>query len=197
MEPNRTIINRTSCCGIRELYRISAMTPENIVYSVGYYIQEGETIDGAHFVFSDNTGEDNEYGGRLKRYIEEQGLGTVVQTPFAFNPNSNNQLRAYLWTLDREALATWTETKQREEEEREAQERINQLEEAGFAIGDFVRFSENSPNHFTGRGRFVSQRGENIRIERQNGMVVNILAEELSRLTKTRPFTVRDNVPHF
>jgi hypothetical protein len=48
------------------------------------------------------------YGAdKFIKYVEENGLGTVVTTPVRKNPSSNNRLRALLWTINRAGLTKW------------------------------------------------------------------------------------------
>jgi hypothetical protein len=41
---------------------------------------------------------------KFAAHIRKHKLGTCATTPEARNPNSGNQLKVYLWRVDREAL---------------------------------------------------------------------------------------------
>lgn len=191
MNPVRNIFNRTSCCGIRELYGISDKSPELILYSLGYYLAQNETVNGSHYLFSDNTGgHDDHYGEILRDYILEQGLGTVVETPFTHNPNSGNMLKAFLWTINQEAFNVWYTTKVQELAVRGIMAYQASLSTVNLAIGDFVRCITGSPNSFTGRARIVAPRNQNIALVKQDGTNHDILVGEIGILVKTRAYPI-------
>lgn len=190
MNPVRDIFNRTSCCGIREIYGIGNKTPELILYSLGYYLDQGEGISGAHYLFSDNTGAQDgvHYGEVFRDYIINHELGTVLETPFKHNPNSGNMLKAFLWTIDQPAFDRWFVAKVNELATRNIDVYNARLARHGFAVGDFVRFRGDSPNRFEGRARISPPQNTNISLTKQNGEVHSILEGELESLVKTRPY---------
>jgi hypothetical protein len=49
------------------------------------------------------------YGRDLAAYIRDHGLGSVVETGEAFNRNSSNQLKLYVWTIDWAGFEKWVE----------------------------------------------------------------------------------------
>jgi len=64
--------------------------------------------------YSDEMDEDGEYGGRevtygdmLRDYIINNKLGTITETPETHNPNSGNDIKAYVWAVDHMALYKW------------------------------------------------------------------------------------------
>lgn len=93
------------CCGIKELADIYTEDghPEKMVKLVN-------TESLAFVVFSDiNDGDDRNFeaGEALAAYIAEHNLGTVVAAGQRENPNSGNQLRAWLWNVDKGAMTAW------------------------------------------------------------------------------------------
>jgi len=55
------------------------------------------------------------YGYDLKRYIEENNLGVVVAGKEARNPNTDNYVTAFIWTLNRSGIKAWAEKRGIEE----------------------------------------------------------------------------------
>ena len=47
------------------------------------------------------------YGYQLARYIKRHGLGTVVVSQPAKNPNTSNQVHVFIWTLDEAGITQW------------------------------------------------------------------------------------------
>lgn len=175
------ITYRTECCGLRLLYGIGGQLPLDVVYTTCVNIRDHrEYRDGAHYAFTDNTGRDDDYGQQLKEFIEENNLGTVIETSFERNPNSGNQLKIFVWTPDREACINFADQHDRVPD--------RTLEDFGYTIGDFIRFTRNSPNRFEGRGRLGTVNIDRVQVTLQDGEVVNILLDELESCTKTRSF---------
>ena len=50
------------------------------------------------------------YGENFAAFILKHKLGAVVGTGFAVNPNTNNPLQTWVWTVDHAALAAWKKT---------------------------------------------------------------------------------------
>lgn len=114
-------LNRTRCCGLRELhgiqfgtfdpagkeYQWSHPTPEEIVWYVkGRMFAEANARDCAFITFSASNeyGHDYRIGDKLSAFIAKNRLGTVHKMKPARNPNSGNMLKAYLWRVNREAM---------------------------------------------------------------------------------------------
>ena len=47
------------------------------------------------------------YGERLADYITAQNLGTVTASAINRNPNSGNDVRVFVWAVDKHALTDW------------------------------------------------------------------------------------------
>lgn len=90
-----------ACCGIKELEGI--IEDDDPVDSIKSYVTSGWS--GAFVVYSDIS-DDFRIGENLTDYIRTQELGTV-QSQTSHNPNSGNELRMYVWKIDRTKLAEW------------------------------------------------------------------------------------------
>ena len=113
-------IHSMSCCGFRELADIEVCdTPEEVIqafcghfatkgydYLSGKYIEKRFRLFCSHAVFTEVQG-DGGYGRKLAAYIRKHKLGTVVGSRVATNPNSDNRLRGYIWTINPRALEGW------------------------------------------------------------------------------------------
>lgn len=64
-----------------------------------------KTIPYTTFLFSGVVS--SRYAEDFKDYIEKEKLGDVISTVSKRNPNSGNTIRAYVWTIDKEALIKW------------------------------------------------------------------------------------------
>lgn len=49
------------------------------------------------------------YGRKFAAFITDNGLGTVVASPRAINPNSGNNLQVWVWCIDHDTLKAWYE----------------------------------------------------------------------------------------
>lgn len=59
----------------------------------------------AHYVFSDKT--KRNCGGKFAKYITENKLGQIVESPVAVNANSGNRIKTYIWVVDKDAVLNW------------------------------------------------------------------------------------------
>ena len=57
------------------------------------------------------------YPGDFSRLIKRAKLGDVVCTNPRVNPNSDNVIRAYLWSVDKIALSKWFKKNRHKDEE--------------------------------------------------------------------------------
>ena len=67
----------------------------------------------AFFIFSQagtptNINGSGAYGDYFRDFIIEEKLGTVLETSPAFNENSKNLVKVYLWTVDQDAFKAWS-----------------------------------------------------------------------------------------
>lgn len=49
------------------------------------------------------------YGDRFKAFLLHNKLGTVIETDWNINPNSYNQLKIFIWTIDWTTTRAWAE----------------------------------------------------------------------------------------
>jgi hypothetical protein len=93
------------CCGIREIDGLSGhRTPEAVLKDLRGRFHEDHKW--RHAVFS-QAGKRSTYGKRFAAYITKEKLGTVVETETKVNPNSKNPLKAFIWTIDWDAMRKW------------------------------------------------------------------------------------------
>jgi hypothetical protein len=52
-------------------------------------------------------------GPALRKYIEDNSLGTVIESPPAKNPNSGNTIRVWVWMIDHMKLKQWAKHRNR------------------------------------------------------------------------------------
>lgn len=101
------------CCGIRELGGVSRHLgyPRGAMLAFalrcyGWGFDGSENARFRHVIFA-QARQDSSYGFDLAKLIGEKLLGTVVDTPFQVNPNSGNELKVWLWTVDHDAVKKW------------------------------------------------------------------------------------------
>ena len=100
-----TTVRNTSCCGMSELVNIAKQkTPEEVLLKTSNSII---TQKRSFIIFSCPT--QDKIGGELKEYIEKEQLGPVFESEEVVNPNSNNNLRVYMWTVATDAFKKWVE----------------------------------------------------------------------------------------
>lgn len=113
-----------SCCGMREITGlefegmgkeameafVKAAFPRERTYNYGKHKYEYiARLTFSHVVFSEARDGAGSYGERFAAYITRNGLGDVIASQRRVNPNSGNQLKCWIWTLNKAALKTWAE----------------------------------------------------------------------------------------
>lgn len=101
-----TRIQHTSCCGVSELSGITDYADPKVILEVAANnrFRDGDA-NGAYYIFTD-TGRGT-YGNRLRKYIEDNKLGTVSQTKGKRNPNTGNSVILYTWMLNVRGFKAW------------------------------------------------------------------------------------------
>lgn len=118
------MINESLCCGVREIHELSDyQDPEQFLLchlcvdekDWGNRYNRSTTVIPGNFRYAYFTqaGEGSTYGTSFAEYIKKHQLGEVIETAFNVNPNSGNQLKMWVWTVNHDALKTWAETKGR------------------------------------------------------------------------------------
>jgi hypothetical protein len=121
------IVIRLKCCGIMELGEIrDDMSDINGTYTNGEHAMKtliGNTFYHPEYsilpkgvwpamakfrvaIFS-QADWTRPYGENFAAYIREQKLGDVICNNFGVNPNSGNEIKVWMWTLDRPAVIAW------------------------------------------------------------------------------------------
>ena len=124
--PMRASIGGTTCCGMKELYGLSAArwdhkTQQNVYISVEelvatvYHFRRNQT-PFCFVLFSDLAESTLKQGIGLAEYIREHKLGDILKTKPTRNPNSRNLIHAWIWTLDTKALNAWYKKESRRDE---------------------------------------------------------------------------------
>lgn len=104
-------LNRTKCCGLRELHGIQCIgeysrsyqhclpTAKQIVAFVKVQMNGGK--DGAFITFAaaDGHGAANKQGEKLAAYITKYELGELSELECNRNPNSGHMLTVWLWRV--------------------------------------------------------------------------------------------------
>jgi hypothetical protein len=92
------------CCGINELkYVANDKDPVRSLMDI-------DVLDlGAHVVFSVTSADTERHavGHAIAKLIESNGLGPVVSTKPARNPEHSGTLKAWLWTPNKTKLRSW------------------------------------------------------------------------------------------
>lgn len=117
-------LNDMNCCGMREIGELSSRhTAEEAMEDFGRMTVEG--VDGGRdrygyygdrrheghnfrYVVFSQAGARSKYGDRFAAFIQTNRLGDVIETAGRYrNPNTNRVLKAWIWTVNHEAVATW------------------------------------------------------------------------------------------
>jgi hypothetical protein len=122
-----------ACCGVREISLLSSYTDPKVamrMFGQGLFSKRpGEQKTSPMFryvVFTQAQAQNTRltetgYGYRFAAYIREHNLGTLIDTPFNVNPNSNNNLKMWVWTVDLEVTKRhWEELDKEHQTERQA-----------------------------------------------------------------------------
>lgn len=103
-----------SCCGVREIAALfSSRSAEGAMRDFISEIKTergygGYPIQKDKFRYAVFTGTVHSRAvPRFAAFIEANNLGEVICTGFNVNPNSNNRLKVYVWTVDHDAVQAW------------------------------------------------------------------------------------------
>lgn len=105
------MIQDMQCCGIREMDGLLDSSKET-VQEFCSDIDSDSSYNGRpwprfrYAIFSD-IGPKHTRGNPLASYIRRHKLGKVVSTNWNVNPNSDNPLKVWVWTLDGKMLKKW------------------------------------------------------------------------------------------
>lgn len=106
-----------NCCGIVEISGLSPYAKDSKGALRDFMIHVNKEIEqkkiggydrsqGPKFRFAifSQAGHKTLYGTSFADLIEEKGLGNIVHTRFARNPNSGNPVKVWIWELDFKAI---------------------------------------------------------------------------------------------
>lgn len=112
----------SKCCGVKELHGLSFYSQDPATFLKFHFRRdraswEATSEDNYHIdrLFSPNfryayftqAGRAQTYGEEFATYIKDQQLGEVVETTLNVNPNSGNELKMWVWTVDHDRLGEW------------------------------------------------------------------------------------------
>ena len=115
-------IRQLQCCGVKEIIGLSNVSTaeyKEVIKRLALSIFH-EDHGCAFYLFSQATNSDDpktsttnkvKYGEKFREFIESEKLGTVIETATEINPNSFNNLKVWLWTVDRDRLTELTGVK--------------------------------------------------------------------------------------
>lgn len=89
-------------CGIREIDGLEDMWDADTI------IANVSDIDTAFVLFSTTSS----HGDELRDYVRRFKLGKVVETDWVKNPNSGNEIRAYLWQVNQDAVRKYCDKRE-------------------------------------------------------------------------------------
>lgn len=114
-------VRHMACCGLREITGLS--NGDLPITQMKQFLKKVFAADGfsggkysrlmcSHVVFTEarHPRYDNgqpKYGHNFAAFIRANSLGTVSASRIGVNPNSNNQVKFWVWTIDGENLKKW------------------------------------------------------------------------------------------
>jgi hypothetical protein len=88
-------------CGVSELSQLDEDPDSDLASSMDDILNEGSPF----YLFSDTV--DRNRGERLRTYILKHHLGSVLRSRVKTNPNSGNDIRVFIWTVDYKKFKSW------------------------------------------------------------------------------------------
>lgn len=97
-------------CVLARLSR-SRIFHRTVDWTTTYYFspREMESTCCAHMIFT-QAGANARYGYKFAEFIRQNRLGRVTVSVGSKNPNSDNIVRVFTWTLNQDAVMTWWNT---------------------------------------------------------------------------------------
>lgn len=102
-----SILVSTQCCGVMEAHGIGeGHTPhESLKRMLSYNGQQVPSC--AHITFTSVERDGLTYGRDFADFIKSSHLGTITEGAVCPNPNTSNNVKVWIWHLDRDALKAW------------------------------------------------------------------------------------------
>lgn len=96
-------LRATSCCGLGELQGITTQKdPKDALMDIG-----GRQFSSKRSFILFSCPTTQKHGKNLQEFIEREDLGKVTVSTSKKNPNSGNNLKIYLWEVDRRKFNKW------------------------------------------------------------------------------------------
>lgn len=103
-------------CGVREIDGLANRSPKKALQQIYWEAIDRDEINSVdwrndgllNFAFMMFSGVIKEnYAQKFKKYLLDNKLGEVIETKTKTNPNSNNDIRVYVWTINRKTYSQW------------------------------------------------------------------------------------------
>ena len=108
------------CCGVKEIsglsdYESAAYAMQdfwNTTYGrkvpnlIGNNLVPAPMVNFRYCIFT-QARHTYDYGIDFAKFITNNKLGTIAETDFNTNPNSGNDVKVWIWTIDHNALGRW------------------------------------------------------------------------------------------
>lgn len=106
-------IRSTSCCGLSDIDYLKGTKPKEAIAKI---CTDRELNDTPPFyLFSGVVKE--KYGENFKKYILKNKLGKIIETPTRINPNSDNRIKAWVWSVNNKEIKRWAKENKKTIEE--------------------------------------------------------------------------------
>lgn len=118
------------CCGIREIGNLGEFATPQEALDSALFSPEDEPLDRPFVIFSgvvkdSRSGRKPLYAQRFAKFLRDNDLGDVSGGITRVNPNSGNDLKVYLWTVNQRNLARYR--KRRAKEVLKGHEKVTKL----------------------------------------------------------------------
>lgn len=95
------------CCGIKEGYNCQYYMDRDGPAGTLYHMITLNGFNNCGATIFTEAGIGADYAKRLATFITLSNLGSVIELPEFYNPNSKNKVRAFFWIRDDVALGNW------------------------------------------------------------------------------------------
>ena len=100
------MLRNMSCCGVLEYDGVEGKAPERILLEISNnWWGNANEARSAFIIFTDVVWD--EYGENLHSYIVKNKLGAVVKTRKKENPNTDNEIKVWVWSPNEVNFKRW------------------------------------------------------------------------------------------